>query len=111
MIAQTGVFCWTSLSLRDSVSCILCGLAKEVESERDSVTLHFMPEFRANSQPSDLPHGPIGVLRFTSILNEDDGDLLFCAWFASSRSINLSRTAPHGMVQRRLFVNLNPKVP
>ena len=85
----------------------LSGLPQDIEFDDHSFTLHFIPEFRAKSQPSDCPHGPMKVPRLTSILNDDDIDRCFCPVRVFQEY--LTRTAPHRITQRRLFVSVNTK--
>ena len=97
------------LALASRVSGLhaLSGLAQDIEFDDDSVTLHFVPEFRAKTQPSDCPHGPIRVPRLTNILCADDIDRRLCPVRALQEY--LSRTAPHRLTQRRLFISWNSK--
>ena len=96
------------LALASRVSGLhaLSGRATDIEFDNDSVTLHFVPEFRAKTQPAECPHSPMRVPRLTSILCPDDVDRCLCPVRALKEY--LSRTAPRRVSLRRLFVSLNP---
>ena len=96
-----------TLALTDRVSGIhaISGLPQDIEFDGSGVTLHYVPEFRAKSRPSDKPHGPLRIPRLSNILNLDDEEVYLCP--VRSLKEYLRRTSMHRKGQRRLFVSVN----
>ena len=98
-----------TLALADRISGIhaISGLSHDIEFDDSGVTLHYVPEFRAKSRPSNVPHTPFRVPRLTNILNPDDDDFRLCP--VRCLKEYLKRTSVHRRGQRRLFVSVNVK--
>ena len=82
----------------------LSGFSRDIAFSSQSVTLQFLPEFRAKTQKSDSPHSPLVIPRLTSILASGDSDSALCP--VRALEVYLSRTSSFRGNKRRLFISL-----
>lgn len=88
----------------------ISGLPHDVEFAPDlsSMTLSFLPEFRAKNQLADVFSAPIVIPSLTRDLDPDDPDRFLCP--VRAIKAYLDRTASHRATKRALFISLLPNM-
>jgi len=84
----------------------LSGLASDISLHADSVTINFLPEFRAKTQAANVRSTPLTVPALSSILAPDDDDIALCPIRSLRKYLN--RVKHLRGSRRRLFLSLNP---
>jgi hypothetical protein len=78
----------------------------EFTPDLSSMTLSFLPEFRAKNQELDSDTQCFEVKSLSTLTDRTDKDYLLCP--VRALSIYLKRTAPHRKSKRKLFISFNP---
>ena len=87
----------------------ISGLASDIlfASRNSSVTLNFLPEFRAKNQAVQDLNRPLTIPGLKALLCPEDADRLLCP--IRALLYYLDRTKDHRQDKRRLFLSLNSK--
>ena len=86
----------------------ISGLSKDIEFAKNdgSMTLSFLPEFRAKNQAADSDRQSFQIKSLCQIVKSSEPDALLCP--VRALKTYLKRTSPFRGSKRRLFISMNP---